>query len=132
MRIMQLLTNSFDRLNTFNVMIPGFSRSTPRRCSLPRDYKEIGDGVLWIMQHAGVIASSYSPYEIAERDRLNSEPPVVDGEVVEFEGKEYRVRVVGDYSDCAFLDPVVDDRPKTLDPATGKWVPYDPATGAYL
>jgi hypothetical protein len=43
---------------------------------------------------------------MAERARLNAEEPVRNGDVVEVEGKLYRVRVKGNYSDCAVLDPL--------------------------
>ncbi|HPD73472.1 MAG TPA: hypothetical protein PLL30_16995 [Candidatus Krumholzibacteria bacterium] len=126
MRTMQLHTDSFDRKNTFRIRCgrDGYAaRASLHRGMLTRD-----DGVLWVLQHASCIASSYSADEIAERERLAAEAPVVNGEIVEVEGEKYRVRVIGDYSDCAILDPVE----KTLDPLTNRWVAYDPATGAYL
>jgi hypothetical protein len=102
MRTLTLSTGSFDRTNSFNVNV---GRPIPRKASLHRDYKVAGDGVLWIMQHAGYIASSYSQSEIDERGRLASEQPVAHGDPVQVDGKKYIVRVLGDFSDCAILDP---------------------------
>jgi hypothetical protein len=79
------------------------------RCSLHRDYKEQGDGILWVLQSASVIAASYSEDELDERARLHSETPVKHGDHVLVDGKVYFVRVLGNYSDCAVLDEVIYD-----------------------
>ena len=102
-RELKLLTNTFDRDNTFSVDLP---RLAGFRCSLHRDYKVRGDGILWVMQHASMICSSYSEEQVAEIDRLKTEPKLRNGEVVTVEGKLYRVRVLGDYSTAALLDPI--------------------------
>jgi hypothetical protein len=74
--------------------------------SLHCGYEKRDDGILWIMQHAAVIASSHSPEQIAERQRMwgaNAERPVQNGDVVNVKGRRYIVKVKGDYSDCAVL-----------------------------
>lgn len=103
MRTLTLTTGNFDRTNTFNLNV---GRPGMRRCGLHQDYLKTGDGVLWIMQYAACIASSYTKEEVAERLRLNTSTPVVNGEIVLVDGKTYKVRVLGDYSDAAILDPV--------------------------
>lgn len=107
MKTLTLCPNNFDTETTFSVRIPrhpfaGF------RCALYRDYQKIGDGIFWIMQCGGTLQASYSPAEIAERNRLNSEPPAEHGETVRILGESdlFRVRVLGDFSDCAILDRI--------------------------
>lgn len=107
-RTLTLSTDSFDRINTFNISLPTKRNPEDRMtgCSLHRDYRVAGDGVLWAMNAGSIISSSYSPAEIAERNRLNAEAPVKNGDIVEVEGKLYRMRVLGRYSDCAILDAI--------------------------
>lgn len=99
-RELTLSTGSFDRVNTFRV------EGVRGRCSLKSGYTKDGDGKLWIMQHSGCIASSYSQEEIDERDRLRVATPIANGEVVAVNGAAYRVRVLGNYSDAAILEAV--------------------------
>jgi hypothetical protein len=104
-RTLTLSTGSFDRENTFSVAIPGRPYAC-FSCSLHRDYKKVGDGVLWIMQHASSIVSHESDERRDERLRLLSEEKVYAGQTVIVDGAQYTVRVLGDYSDCAILDRV--------------------------
>ena len=98
-----LSVDNFDRINTFGVALGNYAGFS---CSLHSGYKVEGDGILWIMQGCGILASSYTPAEIAERNRLNAESPVRHGDIVQVEDTLYRVRVLGNYSDCAILDKV--------------------------
>lgn len=75
-------------------------------CSLFRGYFKEGDGIVWALQHASVIASHYSDEVLANRERLNKETPVVDGEHIMVDGEELIVHVIGDYSNAAILLPV--------------------------
>ncbi len=81
----------------------------PMRATLYRDYEKQGDGTFWAMQSAACIASSYSQAEKDETRRLNREPALQDGEIVQIEGGQYRVRRLGDYSNCAIFDPIHED-----------------------
>jgi hypothetical protein len=94
---------------TFRLEMPQLRQGrarVPAKCSVYRDYHKAGDGILWAMQHSACIASSYSAEEIAERNRLNAEPALQNGEIVTIEGRTYRVRVLGDYSNAALFDAV--------------------------
>ena len=108
MKTLKVSTGSFDHVNTFNVNVrnPVLREAYPRKCSLHRDYKKKGDGILWIMQHPGCIASSYSQSEIDEMSRLRNSDPIVADEIVKVGRKKFKVRMLGDYSSCAILDPV--------------------------
>lgn len=91
-------TNGFDADITFNVNV---GRKSTRKCSL----KMFG-GRYKIMQHCGVISSSYTPSQIAERARLNASSPLRGGDIVTVDGKQYHVVIRGDYSDAGFLTPI--------------------------
>lgn len=102
MKVLTISKGTFDYINNFRIKDVRYSR-----CSLHRDYNKVGDGILWAMLHAGVIASSYSKEEIEETERLkNPLFQISNGEVVLIENKEYRVRVLGNYSTCAMFDPI--------------------------
>lgn len=107
-RKLSLSTDNFDRVNTFGIVVGNSKRYGEKVVtgSLHVGYNTKDDGILWVMQHCAVIASSYSADEVAERERLNSEQPVRNGDVVEFDGVLYRVDVTGDYSDCAKLTAI--------------------------
>lgn len=62
-REITLSAGTFDRLHTFRV------EGVRGRCSLHSGYEKEGDGILWIMQHAGCIAAHYGADEIADRSR---------------------------------------------------------------
>jgi hypothetical protein len=117
MKTLTLSTGSFDQVNTFTIAEVRYSR-----CKLMKDKEVAGDGILWVLQCAGCLKASYSDADRAEMARLNSgESTVRNGEVVLVDGKQYRVRVLGNYSDCAVLDPVskpARKRTRTSEPLT--------------
>lgn len=102
-RTLTLSTGTFDHVNTFRV------EGVRGRCSLMSGE---GDGILWVMQRAGCIAASYSADEIAERERLASEAPIADGEIVIVDDAAYRVKLIGNYSNAAVLEPVPYELPQ--------------------
>ena len=104
MRTLTLSTGSFDRDNTFRVNLG--RRYSGFRCKLFSGYQTENDNVLWIMQCAAVLSDSYSAVEEAERTRLHAETPVENGDIVLVDGNQYRVRVNGDFSDCAILETI--------------------------
>lgn len=106
LRTLRPVSDNFDRVNTFSLQVKGFRGPKVIWCSLRQGFQTADDGIFWVMQHAGVIADSYTEAEVAERNRLNSETPVKDGDIVLVGGCEYQVKVNGDYSDAAILEPV--------------------------
>lgn len=100
MRNLEISQDTFDR-KTFKVDIGRNRTRTAKVCS----YDDEGDGtqVLWIMQVSACIKSSYSEADIQESERLRIETPVKHNDIVEIEGKQYRVHVNGDYSDLGKL-----------------------------
>ncbi len=87
-RILKLSTGSFDQENTFVVFS---KRGFPMTASLHQDYEKEGDGIYWAMQHGAC---------------LSREPVLLNGEIVLIDGKEYKTRILGNYSNCAIFDAV--------------------------
>lgn len=102
MRTLNLSTDTFDQVNTFLIQGP---RRTIRAC-LHRDYQTQGDGVYWAMQKSGMLKDSYTEADRAETSRLSSEHVIQNGEIVLIDGEQYKIRVLGDYSDCAIFDKI--------------------------
>lgn len=102
MRTLTLTTDTFDQVNTFMIQGP---RRAIRAC-LHRDFEKQGDGIYWAMQKSGMLKSTYTEADRAETDRLNSEPVIQNGEIVLIDGEQYKIRVNGDYSDCAMFDKI--------------------------
>lgn len=68
---------------------------------------DFGDEGIFLMQYGAMIKAHYSAEDIAEIDRLNAMVPVADGEVVQDKnGKQYTVKINGDFSDAGHLIPV--------------------------
>lgn len=61
---------------------------------------------IFVMQHAGVLKAHYTEKDIAAMERFKALTPIAQGEEVEVDGKRYRMRVVGNYSDAGYLIPV--------------------------
>ena len=74
--------------------------------SLYKDYITEGDGILWGLQRSVCLSSTYSKKQVEQRERLNNLETVKDSEIVLIEGKQYKTRVLGDFSNCAIFDPV--------------------------
>ena len=69
-------------------------------------FKDDSNGVVYIMQSSATLQSSYTPEEIASRDRLNAMKPLKTGDIVIFEGRQHSVKINGDYSDAGVLIPL--------------------------
>lgn len=106
MQTINISTGTFDKDNTFVVEYKGPRRNRQLTVSLYRDYKVAGDGILWALQRGSCLKAEYSDEDIAERDRLNALTPIRHDDIVQIEGKQYRARVLGDFSDCAIFDPI--------------------------
>ena len=74
--------------------------------SLYQGYKTEDDGIFWGLQHSACLKSNYSQSDIDYRDRLNNMETVKNGEIVLIDGKQYKTRVIGNFSNCAVFDPV--------------------------
>jgi hypothetical protein len=64
--------------------------------------KQYGDKIE-VLQGSSVMSDTYSPEETAERNRVNSMTPLVEGSAVTVAGKEYTLNVRGNFSDLGYL-----------------------------
>jgi hypothetical protein len=103
MRVLKLAADNFGNANTFEVAT---GRRTPAKASLRCGYRKRGDGIFWALSSGSMLKDVYTDADRAESARLAAESPVVNGEIVEIDGKQYKARVLGAYSDCAIFDPV--------------------------
>lgn len=87
------------------------------RCELKMDYDEVGDGILWMMQWCTMICAEYNEREIIRKRMMDKSEFVEDGEIVEvlvinrnnleeYTQKQYKVHVLGDYSNAAYLEEI--------------------------
>ncbi len=106
MQVLNIVTENFDQENTFAIELVKLRRTIRVKCSVRQDYKVQGDGILWALQHGATLKSHYGARDVAELDRLKNNEPIRNGDTVLIEGKQYTVRVLGDYSNCAIFDPV--------------------------
>lgn len=104
MRTLELDTteHKFDSVE-YNVNV---GKKYSSRAVLRKDYEKRGDGILWLLASGVCLKAVYSEKDKATTARLNAEAPIENGEVVLVNGEQYKVRVLGDYSNCAILDKV--------------------------
>lgn len=103
-RTLKLSTGFSDQDNSFVIVNPALTKRFI--VALHRDYQAQGDGVYWAMQRGACIKSHYTEADHAETRRLKSENAIQNGEYVLIDGKQYKCRILGNYSDCAIFDPV--------------------------
>jgi hypothetical protein len=72
--------------------------------SLHRDYNKVGDGIYWGMQSGAILKATYTPEEIAHRERMKTLEPINNGELVLIDGEKYQARILGNFSDCVIFD----------------------------
>jgi len=101
-----MTTDTFDQDNTFAMEVQGFKRNVRITASLHKDYQKQGDGIFWAMKKSACLKAEYTAKDDEERNRLNSMTPLVANDIVIIEGKQYKTRVLGNFSDCAIFDPI--------------------------
>jgi hypothetical protein len=106
---MQVLTQSvdtFDQVNTFTVEVRGFRAMKTIKASLHCGYQKHEDGIFWAMKHSTCLKDVYTEADREESTRLASMTSVRHGDLVVINGEQYKVRVLGDFSDCAIFEKV--------------------------
>lgn len=106
MRTLTPAIDNFDKVNTFRMVVKGFRGDMEITCTLQSGYEKEGDGILWAMQRGACLKAHYSEADYAETDRLNAEAAIKNGDTVSIDGKQFTVRVLGDYSNAAMFDPI--------------------------
>ena len=91
--------SNFDEGATFGVRLA--TRRGPR---IARCYVYSHGAQPFILQRSTMIKDRYTLAEQYHGERLQKEAPVLDGDVVFFNGAKWRVKVVGDYSDLGRLE----------------------------
>lgn len=103
MKTLTVAIDNFDQVNTFNVEYVG-TRGILRTLTASLRYC---DGEFWALKNSACLKDSYTDADDQERNRLASESLVKNNDVVLINGKQYKVRVNGNYSDCATFSEVV-------------------------
>lgn len=96
---LSIAKNSFDTAADFTFEYKGYAK---RICTASGYLFQDGDQI-YLMKHSEVLKSHYSDEDIAESSRLNSMTPVRDGDIVEVDGKQYKVKILGNFSDAGRL-----------------------------
>jgi hypothetical protein len=65
--------------------------------------KRADDDKIFILQKGSMLKSYYSEQDIAEQDAFNNLAPLKDGDPVVVSGKNYIVKIVGNYFDAGYL-----------------------------
>ena len=94
--------DNFDQDNTFTFEYAGI-RGTARTATgyLFQDGEQI-----FLMKQSACIKAEYTAKDREESDRLRAMTPVRTGDIVEVRGQQYRVKILGNYSDAGRLIPV--------------------------
>lgn len=106
MQALNLATDTFDQDNTFVIEVQGFKRTVQVTASLYCGYQKSEDGIFWALKNSACLKDQYTAKDNEERARLNAMEPVRNGDIVLISGKQYKARVLGNFSDCAIFDPV--------------------------
>ena len=73
---------------------------------LYQDYEKEGDGIYWLMQAGVAILANYPKSMIDNQERLKKEESLIDGEIVLINGKQYKLKMLGDYSDAGIFEEI--------------------------
>ena len=98
MQTLNFPTELCDQENTFTFAYPG-----GRRERVSTGYLFSCKEGLYILQTGTMLKDCYTERDVAERTRLNAMTPVRTGDIVLVEGKQYQVKILGDYSDAGRL-----------------------------
>lgn len=103
MTTLNTMTDSFDQDNTFTFEYTGTRGQAQRATGYVADY---GDEGIFIMKKSACLKSSYTQKDMEETARLNAMEPVRNGDVVLFNGQEYKVKILGNFSDAGRLTKI--------------------------
>jgi len=96
--------DSFDQDNTFKFAFVGRRGEQTRTGYL---FFAEDENQMYILQKGAMLKDKYTTKDYEEQARLNAQAPVRTGDVVEINGKQYTVKILGDYSDAGRLTPVI-------------------------
>jgi hypothetical protein len=96
-------TDSFDQDNTFVFSYTNRIGCTSRAKGYLADF---GDEGIYIMKTSLCLKDSYTEKDMEEAARLHAMKPVRNGDVVLYNGQEYKVSILGNYSDAGRLTKI--------------------------
>lgn len=96
--------DNFDQDNTFTFAYQGFRGQERTATGYLFDSKE--EGTIYIMKQSACMKDVYTAKDNEEAARLNAMTPIRTGDIVEVGGKNYQVKILGNYSDAGRLIPV--------------------------
>lgn len=73
--------------------------------SLKKDKIKEGDGLFWGLKSGTMVQAHYSADQIQHKENMKSVVPIKDGEKVIIEGKMYKTKINGNYSDAVEFEP---------------------------
>ena len=74
--------------------------------SLWKDYNKEGDGIYWGMQGAGILKKHYTEQDELYRLMMNKYVPLKKDEIVIINDEIYKIKILGNYSDCCIFEKV--------------------------
>jgi acyl-CoA hydrolase len=98
--VLNIKTDNFDQDNTFTFAFPGSRGQERVRTGYVADFEDEG---MYIMQRSACLKAQYTDKDYEETARLNAMNPIRTGDIVEVNGKQYSVKILGDYSDAGRL-----------------------------
>jgi hypothetical protein len=97
---------SMERSSIYAVEYTGFKGRTVRTEGYIFDGRDCKrDPAVFLMQKSACLQGHYSEEDIAHINRIRTETPIRHGDVVQFKGQLFTVKILGNYSDCGRLVP---------------------------
>lgn len=103
MQALNFPIDNFDQDNTFTFAYQGIRGQERTATGYLFDG---GDEGIYIMKKSACLKAQYSDKDREESARLLAMTPLRTGDIVELNGQQYRVSILGNYSDAGRLKPV--------------------------
>lgn len=103
MQALNFPIDNFDQDNTFTFAYQGIRGQERTATGYLFDG---GDEGIYIMKKSACLKDQYSDKDREESARLLAMTPLRTGDIVELNGQQYRVSILGNYSDAGRLKPV--------------------------
>ena len=97
-QVLNFTRDNFDQENTFAFAYVG-ARGIELVCT-GYLFRSAENGQIFIMKQSACIKDTYTDADRAERRRLDAQIPLRTNDVVTVDGNNYRVRILGNYSDA--------------------------------
>lgn len=106
-QVLNFTRDNFDQDNTFTFAYQGIQGIRGQeRTATGYLFNSKDEGVIYVIKQSACLKGVYTAKDAEESARLNATTPVRDGDVVEVEGQQYKVRILGNYSDAGRLQKI--------------------------